>query len=251
MSTTTAHYVVTIDAHLDLRTTVPLDHLNETNEVERARNALATKKMDLENHLPNGQNQQINEEDLVETTLAQKFRRKYQNIVRDHDEKNRRTALLHPDQQNAEHAPQETTIVRVRTRARKTLLDLIDPQHHEHHTIDLHERIAQAPLTLTDEPVEERASVESQQQHLPHNHDHLRNKTLARTLHTEQHHTAQQRKAEHLDLINAAEISLDKPALESFESTNPIHQDRHLHELKHTIEIGTGIAFVKVVVIVW
>ena len=63
----------------------------------------AAAQVDLYNLVPRFDRRQIDEKDLVETSLAQQLRRQRLDVVGSGDEENRCAMFLHPRQKRAEH----------------------------------------------------------------------------------------------------------------------------------------------------
>src|SRR5690606_1488360 len=104
----------------------------------------------------------VDEENLVESALAEQLGRKARDVVSRRDDEHRRGLLLQPGEQGPKQPRARARVTGAR-RAGKALLDLVDPQHARRGRLGRPERLADLALTLADETPEARAHVEPQQ----------------------------------------------------------------------------------------
>src|SRR5262245_34100320 len=96
--------------------------------------------------LAGGVIRQVDEEDLIKSSLAKEFRRQSLDVVRGGNQEYRSVSLLHPGQQRSKHPLRKAAIGRMRRGGGKSLLDLVDPKDDRSHHFRLAESITQSPL---------------------------------------------------------------------------------------------------------
>ncbi len=107
---------------------------------------------------------QIDEEHLVEPSLAQELGRELGHVIGRGDHKHRLVLFLHPAQKRAEHAGRGAAIGGAAgLAAREALLDFIDPQHARRDGLGCLDDGTQVGFRLPDDAAEHPAHVETQQ----------------------------------------------------------------------------------------
>jgi hypothetical protein len=178
---------------------------------------------------------QVDEEDFVEASFAQQFRRKHVDAVRGRDNEDLLPLLLHPGQERADDAGGGAAITAVGTaHASEAFFDFIDPEHARLEGRGNLQSGADVAFGLANDTAEDLAEVEAQQRIAPLFGDGLGDEAFTATLHAKEHDAFRSLDALFLRLIGEGALALLQPDFEVFESANVLAEVRlRLEELQN------------------
>src|SRR5581483_8777424 len=128
---------------------------------------------------------QIDEEYLVEATLADELGRQARDVVGRGDDEDVAFAVLQPGEKRAEDALGDAAVL-VAAGLREGLLELVDPEDDGRHLLGQADRPLEILLALADVLVVEPRGIELDERQAPGVGDGLRAETLAAALHAQE-----------------------------------------------------------------
>jgi len=184
-------------------------------QIESGGVAMTLAEMDGEDISAGGLDRQIDEEDFIESALAEQFRRKGLDVVGGGDEEDGGGVFLHPCQQRSEHPLRESAVGASTCGGGESFFDFVDPEDDRSHHLRLSQCVAKAALGFSDIAVVQGSRVHSQERPLPRGGDGLGAKTLACPLNAEHQNAPRGVDPECGGIFRQSVLSLLEPGLET------------------------------------